>query len=316
MINDFEFLEGGSLYTVSILSMRFKIYKPEYLDSPFKDEEFHAEKEWYLIGDTILKEKSKELNYKDPVILTKLLELGKIIYEDNALGNEEDETSQLAYTDEIIRWCNEFGLPYSENYLFKTYGFHKLGFGLWDFKIRLLNLYKDYHSFIALEHKDTDKIKKFFGYYSALVDLNSTAGIDFLKDILAKWIWGGSEISLKLTYNKSSKTYEMIPYTDDYIRIAYFQIGMLMAGNGNVNIKPCTKCGGLFYFKHGNKDYCVSCEAERKALNQKDFQKRLKNEIIKKYFEGIPIEEISEKYKKTSSQINKWIKELNYNGIN
>ncbi len=72
----------------------------------------------------------------------------------------------------------------------------------------------------------------------------------------------------KMKYNRKKKEYEMVPYTMDLIKIAYFQLGILMLGKTDDNIKYCS-CGNLFIYKHGNQRDCPACQSMQEANRQK-----------------------------------------------
>lgn len=303
MIDIFDNLkEGNSLHEINTIKFKFEKYEIRLLDSPWDD----IKKELYIVGVNLSKN-SKEVNYKDTVILLSLLELGKLAVESNCQDDFMSTGSQLLLSDKIIEWCNKYGLPYFEDFLRNNYKKNIFGFSIGEFIRQLTVLYNDFNLYYGLTYNDKNFITK--NIYASLVDISTEKGLNFIKESFANNVWGNSDISLKLQYNKNTKAFEMIPYTNSFLKIAYFQLGMLMIGDQHEKIKYCSTCGDLFTFTHGNENYCTDCKSNLNRDKQRRHQKKIKESILNEYFSGASIAALSKKYKKTESQIDKWLSE-------
>lgn len=300
-----DFLGDSSLQQIETIPFKFNDYRIELLDSPWKHiPNINIDKEWYIIGENLLNNNEKQ-DYKNPQILLSLLELGKTIIETNGQGDQISEESQLLLSDKIIKWCKRYGLPYNEEFLQKNYKKPLFGFRIGDFKRQLAVLYNSFNVYYGVTFNEIDLVKKYPP--SSLVDIDTESGMQYIKESFANELWGSANISLKTEYNKETKKFEMIPYTNNYIEIAYFQISMLLIGDQEEKIKYCTKCGSLFIFNHGNETHCSKCKPNINAEKQRRHQAKIKKSVIEEYANGNSISELSIKYKKTESQIKKWI---------
>lgn len=68
--------------------------------------------------------------------------------------------SQLLFADEIVEWCNIYGLPYVDDHLFTDTKQPIFGFSILRFKERIRALYNHFNVYYGLENNDLDFIKK------------------------------------------------------------------------------------------------------------------------------------------------------------
>lgn len=116
-----------------------------------------------------------------------------------------------------------------------------------------------------------------------------------------------------ISYDKDKKSYGIEISTKTILDVAIFQFKMLMVNQpdseSRCGIDYCKKCGKLFYINHKAEKYCDICKIDQNKNDVRNYRARQKKKIIELYKNGIPIKQLAEKYKKTETQIEKWIKE-------
>lgn len=270
--------------------------------------------EYYIIGlnPSI---SGATINYTNSELLISLINLASSIIDN--LGFE----SEVSCYKKIIEWCNEFGLPYSEDEFNEKY--HKkyklkgglyLGFRIWEFKRSIKQLHDQFHLWMGLDSDDKEKILKYLKithipFYSKNQDLSSQKSISLIKEKLAKRV--NSEFSIKgvgfrFNYNTVSNTFEMYPYSSNLIAIAYFQFSLLMVNDSDLGVKFCNKCNNLFVYEHGNERRCKRCKMDRNKDNVNNHRARV-TKIKDKFKSGSSISQLANEFKKTESDIKKWI---------
>lgn len=283
----------SNLAEIKQLNYRFKDYKEIYFDSPRKKNKIAPiEKEWYLMGIEPDIKKTDEHIFTNPEILISLINLGSKINDNNGLynGHKRDE---LALCEDIKEWCMEYGLPYREEYFYKNYPkqnnssttiLNNSAFRLWEFKRSVTELYNIINLWYGLTFNDAERIIKYSGSFrfsSGKIDLNKDwdEQKSLLKESLAFSVNLGSSASLDIKYNKKNDSYEIIPYTDSLLSVAYFQLAMLMTNKGSVNVKFCSICKKLFIVEHGNTKVCNSCKREYHRIKTQESRRKSKKNM-------------------------------------
>lgn len=265
----------GGLAEVKNFNLIFEDYKLVlFSEPPIKLEGYTnpepPRKVWYLKAEGRPKNAS-EVTFSKPDLLFSLLNLGSKI-EKNALRDE------LALSEEVIEWCKKYGFPYEERYFTENYSDEEqekkigkniitgyAGFRLGEFKRRVAVLYGLFNLWYGLTY---DELKRVIEFSPLVLGFDTQKDINEqllqMKDFLSRRIWlemDISHLSLALQYNKETDKYNIGPYTNNLIAVAYFQLAMMMtkAGEGN-RIKFCSKCGEVFEANHGNKKMCSKCD--------------------------------------------------------
>ncbi|HBE76339.1 MAG TPA: hypothetical protein DDW65_00930 [Firmicutes bacterium] len=272
-INDIS-KDLGGLAEINNLNLIFEDYKLVLFNEPpfkFEDGTETSRKVWYLKAEGRPKEAS-EITFSKSDLLVSLLNLGSKIEENKALRDE------LALSEEVIGWCKKYGFPYEEKYFTENFWDENhekrkgkglisgyAGFRLNEFKRRVAILYGLFNLWYGLTYDDLRRVIEF----SPLVkEFDSQKDIDEqlvqMKNSLSRRIWTAMDmghVSLTLQYNPQSDKYIIIPYTNNLISVAFFQLAMLMTKEGEGNgVKFCSKCGRLFEVEHGNKKICSECD--------------------------------------------------------
>lgn len=292
----------GSLAEVNHFNLQFKGFKLIRFDSPWgekykaliekhpdKKEQLEIEaskheKEWYLMGVDGIKS-SREHRFTDPKVLISLINLGLKIDAHNGLVDENGQMDEFSFSEEIINWCKEFGLPYVEEYFQQNYCKDKgsipplgyCGFRLWEFKRRIALLSDYFNLWYGLAFDDMRKIIKYSKRVQQ-IDLNKDldAQVSLLKESLAYTVWADMKTEISLRYNKKTDTYEIVPYTDSLVAVAYFQFAMLMTNKGANGVKFCSMCNDLFEVEHGSVKICGNCKRDYHRIKTKESRERKK----------------------------------------
>jgi hypothetical protein len=265
-----------------------EIYKNLIEKHPEKKEQLELEackhnEEWYLMGVDFQKDQEIACKFSNPKILISLINLASKIVSGNGLVNENGQTDELSFCEDIKEWCKTYGLPYYEGYFMKQY-YEKNGIGgihafrLWEFKRRIALLSDYFNLWHGLVDDDMRKIIEYSKRVHP-IDLNKDidSQIPFLKESLADTIWGDIKTEISIRYNKEKDTYEIVPHASSLLAVAYFQFAMLMTNNGVKGVKFCTQCHKLFEIKHGSTKICGDCKREYHRIKTQESRKRRPN---------------------------------------
>lgn len=276
------FKDMGNLAEINNIGLYFDQYQLIQFDSPWKDNDNVAiDQEWYLMGVNIQKEKGNEHKFNSPEILISLVNLAAKIINGYGLYDQKGTQDELAFYQDIVDWCVKYGLPYQEQYFMtQYYKINGIGgmnaFRLWEFKRRIAVLYDSFQLWYGLTFYDSERIIKYA--HSAAGEIQAGKSLEsqvpFLKEHLSYRIWSDMRTEIGLKYNKNTDSFEIAPYTDSLISVAYFQLAMLMTNKGMKGVKFCSVCNGLFEIEHGSKKICDACKSEYHRIKTRESRLR------------------------------------------
>lgn len=287
-INLDGFKDIGNLAEVNNLNYHFGEYKLVQLDSPWKDNDLVAiNREWCLVGVGVQKDKGIEHRFSKPEVLISLVNLADKILNGYGLYDQKGDSDELAFYQDIVSWCRKYGLPYEEDYLRKQdYKTNQMGFTcafrLWEFKRRISVLYNAFQLWYGLAFDDSERIIKFA--HSAVTRIQAGKSLDsqlpLIKELFSYRIWADMHTEIRLKYNKNTDNFEIEPYTNSLVSVAYFQLAMLMTNNGIKSVRFCSVCNGLFEIEHGSTKICDKCKSEYHRIKTRESRQR-KNQNTK-----------------------------------
>lgn len=186
-------------------------------------------------------------------------------------------------TENIIKWCREYGLPYEEWDLWKNHD--RMGFEIGHFRYRLAKLYALFLLWRAIQHEDERTLNE----HMMLVGLkteefeNLQDKIKNTKKNLALYLSNNTEnIGFTSAYNETTDSFALVPRAGSLFDICYFQFATLITmplHNGEdsrQHFKQCIEksCQAYFWAKHGSQKYCPNCDRQRSYVKRKRSKER------------------------------------------
>lgn len=258
--NDISF-EIGNLGKVKRFKEKFGDYELiEYNPNNTNDTPYLN---YYLKGAVSIKRCGVAIDNSN--LMLSLINLGKIFYEKKAyVAHINYCKNMLNCVDDVIAWCKKYGIP-NENRYFRENWVHPdctkcdtgySAFNLWHFIRQVTRLYLAYALWNAIEREHIDDIMKFYRIGAIVtVEVNNSNVKDYLPrikdDIAVSILPYVMSVSGYIEYFEGSDSFNVTPFSNDLVNIAFYQFSLLIAGNG-VNIKECSECHNLFEYKKEN----------------------------------------------------------------
>lgn len=266
--------EVGNLQNVNGRIPKFEEYSLEIIEG-----------EKFIVGTKIKKDSLyNDFSYKDGPKL--LLSLINLIKEKGRLP-EVWNLDELINDEDIMKWCEEYGIPYKDKVLNE-----KLGDGLSrghlvhlkSFKRKIIWLYEWFSVWKDVLFEDESKIKP-NKQLEMFIKLGESTKKDFskielIKNALAEQINLKANISVHFQFNKNTSEFEFALKASSLVDVAYFQLASLMTKSPSENKQKLSlckmpNCNNFFWTKHGNDKFC-----DNPKCNPKNYwyhEKRKKN---------------------------------------